>query len=64
MSPDAANRTLEDADWDAQKSTIQRLYITEDRSLQALMEIMAVSHNFRARYQMFRHPICCKIDYN
>lgn len=57
MSPVAANRTLEDADWDAQKSTIQRLYITEDRSLQALMKIMAVSHNFRARYPMFRHPI-------
>ena len=64
MSPIAANSTLEDADWDAQKSTIQRLYITEDRSLQALTEIMAASHGFCARYHFFRLPIRLTTTYS
>ena len=49
MSLIAINKTLEDAEWDAQKPTIQKLYLSEDMSLQALIEIMAISHDFRAR---------------
>ena len=43
------NKTYGDAEWDAQKATIQKIYISDDGSLQALIDIMATSHNFRAR---------------
>ena len=49
MSLIAANETLEDAEWDAQKPTIQKLYLSEDMSLQKLIKIMALSYDFRAR---------------
>ena len=57
MSLVPVNGTPEDAEWDAQKSTIQKLYISEDRSLEAVKEIMASSHHFCARYYMsWRRP--------
>ncbi len=36
------------ADWDAQRETITRLYLHEKRSLQEVMELMALEHNFLA----------------
>ena len=35
-------------DWDAQRETITRLYLHERRSLQEVMELMALEHNFLA----------------
>ena len=36
------------ADWDAQREIITRLYLHERRSLQEVMELMALDHNFLA----------------
>ncbi len=36
------------ADWDAQRETITRLYMHERRSLQEVMELMALEHDFLA----------------
>jgi len=36
------------ADWEAQRETITRLYLHEKRSLQEVMELMALDHCFFA----------------
>jgi len=36
------------ADWEAQRETITRLYLHEKRSLQEVMELMALEHSFFA----------------
>lgn len=65
MSLVAVNKTLEDAEWDAQKSIIQELYISEDKTLDALIQIMSGSHHFRARYHIFWKPLKWTIaDFN
>ena len=37
-------------DWDTQRETITRLYLHEKRSLQDVMEYMAVNHFFFATF--------------
>ncbi|EAQ88488.1 hypothetical protein CHGG_05107 [Chaetomium globosum CBS 148.51] len=44
-------------DWDTQRETITRLYLHEKRSLQEVMEYMAVNHFFFATVKMFRTRI-------
>ena len=52
MSVVVVDRPLEDAEWEARRSTVQKLYISEDLSLKAVMKAMADSHDFHARYHI------------
>lgn len=37
-----------EVEWEAQRSNIERLYVSERRSLKEVMQIMASVYNFRA----------------
>jgi hypothetical protein len=37
-----------EAAWESYKSTIQHLYLSEDKPLKSVIEIMATSHGFLA----------------
>ena len=50
MSLVTIDKKHEDAEWDAHKATIQHLYLSEDMPLQTLIQTMADSHSFGARY--------------
>jgi hypothetical protein len=47
-------RPLSAQDWDEQRPNIQQLYLTEDRSLDDVIELMKTHHGFQATYM--RHP--------
>jgi hypothetical protein len=42
-------KMVSEAAWESHKSTIQHLYLSEDKSLKSVIEIMVNSHGFQAR---------------
>ncbi|KAH6857034.1 hypothetical protein B0I37DRAFT_89026 [Chaetomium sp. MPI-CAGE-AT-0009] len=62
MSPSKTKPSMQELyaspeDWDKQRETITRLYLHEKRSLQEVMEYMALNHFFFATVKMFRTRI-------
>lgn len=53
MLQSSANKIVEPL-WESHKKTIQRLYLSEDKSLRDLMKIMEDSYDFSARYPSAR----------
>ena len=43
-------RPLSAKDWEEQQATIERLYATENKKLQEVIEIMEKEYRFRATY--------------
>ena len=48
MSSQPRAQFAKPGDWEAQKSTIKRLYMDEDRKLKDVADIMEKDFNFRA----------------
>jgi hypothetical protein len=46
-----------DTDWEAQKQTIFRLYIEEDRSAEDVIEILARDFDFKAGYHLSYYSV-------
>lgn len=42
--------------WDVHKSEMERLYITEGKTLKELMQLMKTTHGFSATYGCLEHP--------
>ncbi|CZR50274.1 uncharacterized protein PAC_00146 [Phialocephala subalpina] len=50
-------RPLSNEDWEAQRATFQRLYSTEDKTLQEVIEVMEKEYGFRATKKQYKTKI-------
>jgi hypothetical protein len=57
-------RPLSAEDWEEQRATIQRLYSTEDRNLQEVMEVMKREYGFCATYACLPFSELISLQYN
>jgi hypothetical protein len=52
---------MADPEWDIHKSEIKRLYLTENKTLKSVVQIMEMTHGFRKKYSKFFFAITSEL---